>query len=364
MAAGGGSVPGLAIQIPASAPYDTWTYIAVPGMTCANGSSTGFAINPHQGATRLLVFFRGGGKCQTHEECVETQGASFVRSGYGPAQFNIERNLVLNRGTFQRTNAQNPFRDFNFVYVPYCTGDMHMGNRVTVYTPDGGGADAGTRVHHRGAANVQALMARVAPTFAAGTTQLVVAGVSAGGYGAAWNFSPIATRFQRPGVETVLIDDSGPFMTEPYFPEPMLEYLDQRWGYSTTVPGCTDCKPDAGGFWPIYRHNVRTVPGSRASLVASTQDSVISAGFAKPPGNANLECFADGGGACEYEAGLRALIAGPLADAGIKAWIIDSTDHVWLDNAPGSVSSGGVPLTTFINRQLNNDPQWNSVVPP
>lgn len=353
------------ISIPANAPYDTWTFIPVPGMKCANGTPTGFAINPHQGSTRLLVSFRGGGKCADYTECIATQGSSFVVTGYGPQQFAVEKSVLLTRGTYQRNNAQNPFRDFNMVYVPLCTGDMHTGNRVTYYAADGGpSSDAGGFVHHKGAANVQLMLDRVAPTFASSTTQLVVAGGSAGGFGAAWNFTNVTARFTRAGIDKVLIDDSGPFMTEPFFSRALLDHLETSWGYSTTVTGCTTCKPDAGGFWPIYRHNARTVPGSRASVVSSTRDTTVSSGFAKSPGNPNLACTADGGGPCEYEAGLRALIAGPLADAGVKVWVIESAAHVWLDDAPGTVTSQGVPLTTFLNRQLSNDPQWRSVVPP
>ncbi len=351
--AGGGDVP---IAIPAAAPYDTWTFIQIPGMVCADGTPTGIAINPHAGSTRLFFYLQGGGRCSTYQQCFVDLDATHL-DGYGPQQFNIERALLLSRGVFQRTNAVNPFRDFNYVYVPYCTGDFHMGHRVTSYLPDGGAV-----IHHVGAANVEAVLTRVAPTFP-NATQLVVAGSSAGGFGAPWNLTRVASKWS-PSTDLVLIDDSGPYLSEPYFTRAVYEELEQRFGFSTTVPGCAQCKPDAGGFSPIYRYNVEQYPNHRGALISSKRDTTISTGLAKPPGNPNLACDADGGGPCEFEAGLLQHVAGPLADAGYKAYIINGADHVWLSNPAGTVTSGGVPLSAFLNRQLNNDPQWRSVVPP
>jgi hypothetical protein len=356
--AGGTTAGGTPILIPQQAPYSTWTFIPIAGMTCAPGTPTGIGINPRQNSTRLAIFLRGGGICWDHQTCVATSGASFVQSGYGPTQFGPESTgQALNGGLFDRTNQQNPFRDFNFIYVPYCTGDLHTGRNVTSYLPDGG-----ARVHHRGFENITAMLARVVPTFPT-PTQLVVTGTSAGGFGAAWNFDQIASAWGPASPELVLIDDSGPFLTPPFFTTALHQLLAARFAWDTTNPACVNCRSDAG-FFPVYRFNATRWPQMRGSLISSKGDFSISSRMAVSPGNPNLICFRDGGGPCEFFPGLNSLLDGTLLDAGYRAYVLNGTGHVWLDDPAGTITSGGVPLTTFLNQQLSNSPQWQTVRPP
>ena len=37
------------------------------------------------------------------------------------------------RGIFDRSNPENPFRDFGVIFVPYCTGDVHIGDASRRY---------------------------------------------------------------------------------------------------------------------------------------------------------------------------------------------------------------------------------------
>ena len=48
---------------------DTWTWVDFPDSVCANGSPTGIAINPHAGATNLMIYFEGGGDCVDATTC-------------------------------------------------------------------------------------------------------------------------------------------------------------------------------------------------------------------------------------------------------------------------------------------------------
>ena len=45
------------------------------------------------------------------------------------------KNFQVDSIAFMSTDPRNPFRDWNLVFVPYCSGDMHAGQR-TVATPD------------------------------------------------------------------------------------------------------------------------------------------------------------------------------------------------------------------------------------
>ncbi len=48
---------------------------------------------------------------------------------------------------FDRGDGDNPFADASYVFVPYCTGDLHAGSRVAMYLVDG----QPTKGHHFGA---------------------------------------------------------------------------------------------------------------------------------------------------------------------------------------------------------------------
>jgi hypothetical protein len=100
-----------------------------------------------------------------------------------------------------------PTSDWNKIFVPYCTGDIHSGNRVISYQ-DPRGEEPDLQFHHKGHENVQKIiewMDQVFPT----VPKLLMNGCSAGGTGALSNYY-----FMRSGVQGVekgyLLDDAGP----------------------------------------------------------------------------------------------------------------------------------------------------------
>ena len=97
--------------------------------------------------------------------------------------------VSANVGILDRTNAANPVKDWSFVYVPYCTGDFHGGNNVTTVP----GA-SGPPQHFVGYANVGMYLDRLVPTFH-NATRILLAGLSAGGFGAVFNYARVAEAF-------------------------------------------------------------------------------------------------------------------------------------------------------------------------
>jgi hypothetical protein len=53
-------------------------------------------------------------------------------------------------GIFDQTREDNPFKDWGFVYIPYCTGDLHMGANDATY--------GNVPIKHRGFVNFQAVL--------------------------------------------------------------------------------------------------------------------------------------------------------------------------------------------------------------
>ena len=105
----------------------------MPESACHDGSPTGFAINV-QDTSDLFIFFEGGGACWDYLTCVVAP----VPRHHGPVGATewAARQQMLPE-PFDRTRATNPFRNATMIYIPYCTGDLHVGDNVATYTRRG-----------------------------------------------------------------------------------------------------------------------------------------------------------------------------------------------------------------------------------
>lgn len=357
----------MPITFPAEAAYDTWNWIDFPSTQCANGTPTGISINPHPGSTKALVFFQGGGLCWDVATCTGSNPQASNLNGYTKQKMTIFTNGSGTLGIFDRTNAQNPFQNYTYVILPYCTGDFHSGDKTTTYGT--------TTLQHRGYPNVTEFMKRLVPTFT-GYSQVVVTGMSAGGWGAAINFGRMHAAFTAAGVPDVpLVDDSGVFLKPPYYTVAMQQAWKAVWGQAPNLPaGCTACDVDSGpngGLHNVYSFYAATVPGFRGSLIASLDDNVESIALARPPGDPNLGCNPSANPAppCEWHPGLIELQASVTAPAGpgkMRVFYMNSATHTWLFSALWIIhpSNNATTLATFLGQQLTNDPAWIDATPP
>src|SRR4029078_13123523 len=132
--AGGHTDGGVGVDAaPLPGTRGSWTWVDVPGMGCDDGSGTGVAVNPAPaGPARgtLFLYFMGGGACWDASTCFVLNTA--VHGPFGQAQWDARgpRALAPPR---DRARAINPFRDASYVFVPYCTGDLHAGSNVATY---------------------------------------------------------------------------------------------------------------------------------------------------------------------------------------------------------------------------------------
>jgi hypothetical protein len=105
-------------------------------------------------------------------------------------------------GIFDFSHPENPFAEYTVVFVPYCTGDVHVGDTVQVYGEDLGGRP----IQHRGARNVERVL-QWTKSLVQRPEQVVVAGASAGSYGAIFHTPRIGRLY--PSADLVTIGDSG-----------------------------------------------------------------------------------------------------------------------------------------------------------
>jgi Pectinacetylesterase len=263
-----------------------WHFYLIDGAVCRDGSPSGIYVRySPSGSRKLMIYLEGGGACISPHFCDHNPANLHQFFPGGPAQGEsfsavVAANMndfVLQQpyttGTFDDTNDENPFKDWNRVYVPYCTGDVHFGTAENVVMDDGLG---GTRhlqfVGHR---NMQKIIARVAPTFAA-VDQVILTGTSAGGLGAVLNYGLVQDSFGS--VPVSVIDDSGPAFADPmYLATCLQKELRELWGWDASLPSdCQECRPaDGGGLINIVSYWLHKVPGARIGLISSIHDQIF-----------------------------------------------------------------------------------------
>lgn len=350
---GGGSMD------PITAPEGEWTFVDFPDSRCMNDEATGIGVNLTSKSKDLVIFLQGGNACFNTVSCAITANE---KTGYQQAEFDKEKAVLGAAPLFSRADVNNPLKDYNYVYVPYCTGDVHGG--------DASGVMAGGKVRNfHGYKNLDLFLDRIIPTIPQ-AGKVILAGVSAGGFGAAYNYDHVAKRF--PNNKVILIDDSGPPMAEAYVPACLQKHLFDLWGLKNTVPaGCVDCNQASGVFMePFVKYITTQYPDRFLTLLSGTEDATISSfwGF----GNEDCKDLQGTPGAypgAQYAAGLADLrdrIAAP--DMNFYTYYVDGTDggdkqrHVWLDD-PTGVSSNGVLLNDWLKKVITEDPTLVSVPP-
>jgi Pectinacetylesterase len=196
----------------AAAGHQGWQRI-VPGgdCQCSDGSEFRFWVreaNPE----KVVFYLQGGGGCFSAETCAN-------REIY---QARVDGNPSEESGIFDFTEARNPFADYSVVYVPYCTGDVHVGNATRTYA-------SGLTIQHKGYVNGSAALDQLAETFP-GATEVVVVGESAGSIAAPLYAGLVSDRLPDARV-TVFADGSGSYPDVPRVHE-----IFAVWGFGKVVP--------------------------------------------------------------------------------------------------------------------------------
>ena len=188
----------LGLLAPLAVYAQEWETVVPGGDTiCSDGSPYRFFV--HRGdPAKLLVEFEGGGACWSGVTC-----EADVYNKTVTTDPEVARQAGQLQGIYDRTNPANPLKDFTHVYIPYCTGDLHWGNATASYTSLSGEPYV---IQHKGAVNAATALNWAGENVPA-PAEVVVAGCSAGGYGAALWSAKIAQAY--PGARMVELADSA-----------------------------------------------------------------------------------------------------------------------------------------------------------
>jgi len=247
-------------------PVCTTNAAGIPSCRLGNKDFS-FYFKPGKEKKKLVVFFDGGGACWDSNTCVTGQQTPLA--AYVP-----ELKGISTQGLFDQSNPNNPYRDWNLVVLPYCTGDIHWGSKDQSYTDFTGavtGAPGGSvTIHHRGFDNFLYVREWLMNRFAEkedkkekedkeddnnNINKLLVTGSSAGGYGAAFAYPHLKQAFPR--AKGYLLADAGNGVISEKLLEQAVRSPDERWGASKNlvrnIPGMDGIfNQPADRFAPAY----------------------------------------------------------------------------------------------------------------
>ncbi|MEM0203499.1 MAG: pectin acetylesterase-family hydrolase [Archaeoglobaceae archaeon] len=218
-------------SLPVDDPSDgiNWTKVDLPS-DCKNGVGGNTFIMVRKGSeNKLLIYLEGGGACSSFGTC---GGPNSTVTTLEPAFDTGTRPLKSTyvRGIFDVKNPLNPFRNWTIVFVPYGTGDIHMGNRVVKYYNTSNPAESKT-IYHVGYVNAIVAMRWI--NASGNFDKVVVTGTSAGGFGTILHFYRASEIFNK-GI--IAINDAGPG-TAPNVTSPLQPAVTaEKWGSLQNYP--------------------------------------------------------------------------------------------------------------------------------
>lgn len=154
--------------------------------------------------SKLMLFFQGGGACVDENTCAFGSQCSLADE----ATFRTAA-TASSAGILDRSLPDNMFKDWNIVFIPYCTGDLHLGNRIAMPYESGNEALLGNTqclglnypMHMNGYNNTMAVLEWAHENFPE-VEHVIVGGESSGSLGAQAYSAKIAEMWEIDHEET------------------------------------------------------------------------------------------------------------------------------------------------------------------
>jgi hypothetical protein len=250
-----------------------WTKIEPGGETiCAQGTPFIYFVHPGT-VNRLVVYFQGGGACWSDKTC--TIGGIFKETASdddNPGQ--------AAEGIFDLESPDNPFKDWSFVFIPYCTADIHWGNNTQTYTS--GSKDV--VIHHKGFVNVSAVLDWIQANFEQ-PEKIFVSGCSAGSYGSIIGAVHIHELY--PDVPLYQLGDAGAGVSTGDFLQGSFPNWNAAASFPDWIPAPDGSSDEVASLADLYIAVANYYPDDRWSQYNAAHDDIQSLFYRAMGGNAN-----------------------------------------------------------------------------
>jgi hypothetical protein len=302
---------------------------------------------------KLVVYYQGGGACWSYGTCMLPTYKVYA----DPVGDDPDQN---HSGFADLDDPRNPFRDWNTVVVPYCTGDIHWGDNAVDYELNGNTL----HIEHRGAVNARVVEKWARDHFVL-PDEVLVTGSSAGAYGAIAN-APYHMEFAWPSSRFFVVGDAGNgVVTQDFLENDLL-----NWGLEKNLPSWIPALEDVAladlSFVDAYVETARYYPWNRFATVTAAYDDTQT-GFYNIMLNGWNPVFAVTWWAatCQWNAEMRAQNQATHARApsNFRYYVGTGTRHtMW--GWPGVYDdvTGGVPtIVDWVGAMVDGGPGWQNV---
>jgi hypothetical protein len=287
--------------------------------------------------------------------------------------------------------SNNPFQNYTKVFVPYCTGDLFWGNKDKNYGPVtiGGKTYGPVTIQHRGYGNLLAVLESLwndpqTNYASAPPGKVVIAGTSAGAYGAIAAFVEVEKRLKTNKSKTTLtylIADSGNGIVVNDFLNRAINETDSSWGVreNGTLPDylLDDLYEAFGLSVRIYGELTWRYPKSRFAQIQNAYDSV-QVGFLNTMKYVNdpLRWVNQNDlllSLAEWAARMRTAVNLSAAAANYRFYTAAGSEHIVLIDVPPEAkfgfcsdllyeeqSAADVKLTDWLRDMVNTSSLWST----
>jgi hypothetical protein len=302
------------------------------GTICARGTPFQYFVRPGT-VNRLVIEFKGGGGCWSAETCAPGSGL-FVETALADL-FLIDEDVA--QGIRDHHNAENPFKDWHHVLVPYCTGDVHGGDAEHTYESGG----QSFTIHHKGAVNARAVLDWIYRNLP-NPEKIMVTGCSAGSYGSG-TWAPHVRNHYTSSKIYQFGDGGAGAMPDSFGGVPTSTWNAQA-SYPTFMPNFDPV--DFQAIQVAYPQIGNAYPDMFMSMFNFNYDDVQS----------DYATLAGGGDAFEWSARMRAVHAEIDAKSpNYSSFIAAGSDHCTINYASFySLESNGVRVVDWVNDVVND----------
>jgi hypothetical protein len=241
-----------------------WRKVQAPATCrCSDGSPYHFWVRAGD-PERLVFYLEGGGACFSGATCRPGSGTFKASLAGDDPDLPGSPPYLADEGIFAFDDDRNPVASWSMVYVPYCTGDLHLGDEVQDYGD-------GVVVQHNGAVNASTALAAAATTFP-DAAEVVVAGSSAGSASAPF-YGGIAHDVLPDARITVIADASAAYPAD----EAITTAIGALWGTFDRLPDWPTSADEPTSAWSLPGLFVRAgrhVPDITLATIDNAYDDV------------------------------------------------------------------------------------------
>jgi hypothetical protein len=236
--------------------WDVYSY-PTDELQCIDGGEYFLMARPGAQADSTVLWLEGGGACWPGRDDCTTE------AGFNPW---IEEHGLAS------PDASNPVKDWNFIYVPYCDGSIHLGDSEADYNGDGVPDH-----HHMGLKTTSAAIRLMKELFPA-SRRILVAGCSAGAGGTIG--ATLVVRLQFPEARLYVLSVSGLGLIDPARTD-LVRVIEDTWNIGQFLP--TDCPRCEEQLTYMYAWLLDRDTALKVGAFSAYRDATVRSGWGMTP---------------------------------------------------------------------------------